>query len=281
MHAADTVTRRAAVLGKPIAHSLSPVIHNAGFVAAGLQGWSYEAVECAEAELAALVAGLGPEWAGLSLTLPLKEEALRIAASATPVALATGAANTLVRRVGGWHADNTDVPGMVRVLREAGLGGAGSPAVTVLGGGGTARAAVAAAARLGATEVTVVTRRPEARDELRPAADALGVRIVGAGWAEAAACFTADAVISTVPKGAADHLAGTVAWRPGCVFFDAIYDPWPTPLAAGAAARGLSVASGLDLLLAQALSQFEQFTGVAAAPEEAMRAALLTAASRR
>ena len=116
-----TVSRRAAVLGKPIAHSLSPVIHTAGYAAAGLFDWTYEAIECAEAELPGLVAGFGPEWAGLSLTMPLKEEALRLAATATKVARATGAANTLVRREHGtWHADNTDVAGMVRVADDRG-----------------------------------------------------------------------------------------------------------------------------------------------------------------
>ncbi|MEU4240433.1 shikimate dehydrogenase [Actinoplanes sp. NPDC026619] len=269
-----------AVLGKPIAHSLSPVIHNAGFAAAGLTGWSYVAIECAEAELAAVIDGLGPEWAGLSLTMPLKEEALRLAASATAVARATGAANTLVRRPDGtWHADNTDVYGMVRVLREAGLQPA--PSVTVLGGGGTARAVLGAAAELGATSVTVVTRRPEVRDELRPAAEALGIELAGAAWADAAKLFHADAVISTVPKGAADHLASEVAWQPGTVLFDAIYDPWPTPLAAAAEKSGIPVVSGLDLLLGQALSQFEQFTGVTPAPEAAMHKALFEAATRR
>src|SRR3954447_13590620 len=94
----QTDGRRAAVCGKPIAHSLSPVIHNAGFAAAGLPGLFYDPLQRAEAELPDLVAGLGPEWAGLSLTMPLKEVALRIAATATPVAAAVGAANTLVRR---------------------------------------------------------------------------------------------------------------------------------------------------------------------------------------
>lgn len=272
--------RRAAVLGKPIAHSLSPVIHNAGFAAAGLTGWSYVAIECDVPDLAGLLDGLDASWAGLSLTMPLKEEALRLSATASKVARATGAANTLVRdEHGAWHADNTDVPGMVRVLREAGLGS--SPSVTVLGGGGTCRAALGAAAELGTTEVTVVTRRPSVLDELAPAADALGLKLLGAPWADAAALFAAEAVISTVPKGAADHLAATVRWRPGTVLFDAIYDPWPTPLAAAATAAGVPVVSGLDLLLGQALSQFEQFTGVTPAPEGAMRAALFEAASRR
>jgi shikimate dehydrogenase len=275
-----TVEHRAAVCGKPIAHSLSPVIHSAGFAAAGLSGWSYTTFECAEAEFPDLVRSLGPEWAGLSVTMPIKEVALTLASSASPVAAATGAANTLVRQPDGtWYADNTDAPGMVRVLGDAGL--AAAPTISVLGGGGTARAALAAAAQLGATSVRVVTRRSESLAELRPAAEALGVRLTGVGWTDAVSAFDADAVISTVPKGAADELAAIVPWRAGTVLFDAIYDPWPTPLAAAAAAHGVQVASGLDLLLAQALGQFEQFTGVVPAPENAMRDALMAAAAAR
>lgn len=271
-------TRRAAVLGKPIAHSLSPVIHTAGYAAAGLTGWSYTRIECAAAELPDLVAGLGPEWAGLSVTMPGKEAALAVAAQASPVAAAVGAANTLVRRPdGSWYADNTDVAGMVRVLTAAGV--SSGAAVTVLGAGGTARAALAAAAQLGCSAVTVVARRPEVIDELRPVADALGVVLAAAGWADAQRHLsTADLVVSTVPKGVADPLADAVAWRAGTVLFDAIYDPWPTPLAASAAAADLRLVSGLDLLLAQAIGQFEQFTGVAA-PVEAMRGALAEATS--
>ena len=268
------------MLGKPIRHSLSPVIHAAGFAAAGLLTWSYTAIECSEAELPDLVAGMGPEWAGLSVTMPLKETALAIADVASPMAKATGAANTLVHRPdGSWYADNTDVPGMIRVLADLGVPPA--PGVTVLGGGGTARAALAAAAHLGTAEVIVVTRRREALTELEPAAEALGIRLIGVDWADAAAAFDTDTVISTVPKGAADELGAAVSWRPGSVLFDAIYDPWPTPLAEAAAANGARIASGLDLLLAQALGQFEQFTGVAPAPEAPMREALRAAASLR
>lgn len=272
--------RRAAVCGKPIAHSLSPVIHSAGFAAAGLSNWSYTAIECAEADFPAVVAGLGPEWAGLSVTMPLKAVALALASSAAPAATAVGAANTLVRRPdGGWHADNTDIPGMVQVLREAGV--PDRPSVTVLGGGGTARAALGAAAALGAEAVTLVTRRAEARAELAAVASALGLSLAGVEWAAAPAAFAVDVVISTVPRGAADHLAGQVTWRPGSVLFDAIYDPWPTPLAAAAAGHRVAVVSGLDLLLAQALGQFTLFTGVGPAPAAAMRAALRAAASVR
>jgi shikimate dehydrogenase len=261
---------RAAVFGKPIAHSLSPVIHNAGYAAAGLTGWVYTAVECAEAELPDRVAALGPEWAGLSLTMPLKEAALSVAAEVSPVAAAVGAANTLVRgHDGSWFADNTDVPGMVEVL-------AGTPAgarFTLLGAGGTARAAIAAAAQLGAAGVTVVARRPEAIDELRAVAAAVGVPLEAAAWGDVPA---ADVLVSTVPRGVADPLAEVIAWRPATIVFDALYDPWPTPLAAAAAAAGCRVVSGLDLLLAQAVGQFEQFTGHAA-PVAAMREALFAA----
>nr|WP_239099132.1 shikimate dehydrogenase [Micromonospora andamanensis] len=310
---------RAAVLGKPIAHSLSPVIHNAGYAAAGLTGWSYTRIECAAAELPALVAGLGPEWAGLSVTMPGKEAALTVAAEVAPVAAAVGAANTLVRRPdGSWYADNTDVTGMVEVLTGAGVRPGAT--ITVLGAGGTARAALAAAARLHAAGVTVLARRPAAVAELEPVAAALGVtmtaapwpdlsrldapgveplrspvpggelsrpavpegprgepsRPAAAAWSEAPALAGVDVLISTVPKGAADELAARVRWRAGTVVFDAIYDPWPTPLAAAAEAAGCRIVSGLDLLLAQAIGQFEQFTGVPA-PRSAMAAALTAA----
>jgi len=269
---------RAAVLGRPIAHSLSPVIHTAGYAAAGLTDWTYGRHECGEAELAAFVAGLGPEWVGLSLTMPLKEEALRVASGASSRATAIGAANTLVRREDGWWAENTDAPGMVDALRWAGLETADR--VSVLGAGGTARAALAAAAALGASSVTVYARRAAAIAELAPVAEMVGVGLQAAGWSTAASAGDADVVIATVPKGVADPLADRIAWRPTSVLFDAIYDPWPTPLAAAAAAAGCRVVSGLDLLLAQAVHQFELFTGVAA-PVSAMREALHAAAARR
>ena len=271
--------KRAAVLGKPVAHSLSPRIHRAGYAAAGLDGWSYAAIECAESELPDLVAGLGPEWAGLSLTMPLKEAALAVAGAVSPLAAALGAANTLVRRSdGSWFAENTDAGGMADALRGV-LGGAPRPVddeaggVAVLGAGGTARAALWAARELGASTVTIYARRPEAVDELRRVAAALGLGLSHVDWVAAAGLGSAALVISTVPKGVADPLAGAVRWRPGTVLFDALYDPWPTPLAASAAGAGCRIVSGLDLLLAQAVRQFELFTG-RPAPVEAMRAAL-------
>jgi len=262
---------RAAVLGKPVAHSLSPVIHTSGYAAAGLAGWSYTVIECAEAELADLVAGLDADWAGLSLTMPLKAVALAVADEVAPLAATLGAANTLVRRPGGWFAENTDVSGMVAALATVGMTAAGT--VAVLGAGGTARAALAAAGRLGAQAVTVYARRAEAVAELRPVAAALGLGLSHADLGAIGRAGGADLVLSTVPKGAADPLVAAIDWQPSTVLFDVVYDPWPTALAAGAAAAGCRVVSGLELLLAQAVGQFELFTGVPA-PTAAMRAAL-------
>lgn len=267
---------RAAVLGRPVAHSLSPVLHTAGYAAAGLRGWSYTAVDCGEDDLAGFVGGLGPEWAGLSLTMPLKEVALAVAGRIDPGAAALGAANTLVPQNGTWTAYNTDAPGMADCLRAVGVSAAHS--VAVLGGGGTARAALGAARELGA-EVTLFVRRPEAADELRPVAHALGLGFTVEGWGRAADAAGYDVVVSTVPKGGADAL-GAAAWSPPTVVFDVVYDPWPTALADAAARAGCRVVSGLDLLLAQGVRQFELFTGHPA-PVDAMRAALTAAAGAR
>jgi shikimate dehydrogenase len=269
--------RRTAVLGTPIEHSLSPVIHNAGYAAAGLAGWSYDRIECSIERLPELVGTLGTEWAGLSLTMPLKEAGLAVADEVAPVAAALGACNTLVRLPGGrWRAENTDAPGMVDALGWAGVTAAHG--VAILGAGGTARAALAAAAELKAVSVEVHARRPSAVDELRPVAASLGLPpLVHVPWPSPSAVAAADVVVSTLPFGVADSL--DAAWRPESVVFDAVYKPWPTPLAASALAAGCRIVSGLDLLLAQAVHQFEMFTG-ASAPVAAMRTALYAAAMR-
>jgi len=266
---------RAAVLGTPIEHSLSPVIHNAGYAAAGLRGWAYERIECSIERLPGLIADLGPQWAGLSLTMPLKEAGLAVAEEVSPIAAALGACNTLVRLPsGGWRADNTDAPGMVDALGWGGVSTAHR--VAILGAGGTARAALAAAAELKAAVVEVHARRASAVDELRSVARELGLpELVHVSWPEPTRVALADVVVSTLPFGVADDLV--VGWRPETVVFDAVYKPWPTPLAASAEAAGCRIVSGLDLLLAQAVHQFEMFTGVSA-PVDAMRRALFAAA---
>jgi shikimate dehydrogenase len=276
-HAAVAGPWQAAVLGSPIAHSLSPVIHNAGYAAAGLADWAYSSHEVGEAELAGFVAELGPQWAGLSLTMPLKEVALAVAEQVAPLATVLGAANTLVRLPSlGWYADNTDAPGMVDALRSAGVSTV--DLVAVLGAGGTARAALAAAAELGATTVHLYVRRQPAGEALRTLAERLGLALRVQHWPHAPEARNADLVISTVPKGVADDLGGV--WNPKAALFDVVYDPWPTRLAITLLNSGGLVVSGLDLLLAQAARQFTLFTGVDA-PVEAMGAALHAAADAR
>jgi shikimate dehydrogenase len=270
------MTHRAAVLGKPIAHSLSPVIHNAGYAASGLDSWTYTAIECAEDELAGLLETLGPEWAGVSLTMPLKEAGLEAATQASEAATAVGAANTLVRKPDGWRAENTDITGMVAALQEAGVTKPASMAI--LGAGGTARAALGAAAQLAVRRVMLFARRPEVAAELNPVAEKLGLSVSFTSFSGAARVAMHDVVISTVPKGVADDL--TVAWRPQTVVLDVVYDPWPTTLAASAERAGCRIVSGLDLLLEQALGQFQIFTGVPA-PRAAMREALLAKVRER
>jgi len=270
---------RAAVLGSPVSHSLSPVLHTAAYAALGLDGWTYDRHECAESGLAGFVAGLGPEWAGLSLTMPLKRVALDVATSVSVLAAATGAANTLVRRDGGWFADNTDVAGIVAALKGSGGRGAGGRAV-VLGAGGTAQAALAALRELGIDDIAVLVRDTARTAELRAAAVLLGVDpVVSDALADpqraSEALVGADVVVSTLPYGAADALRG-----PRGVLLDVVYAPWPTAFAAGASAAGARVVSGLEMLLHQAAAQVELMTG-RPGPVDAMRAALDDAVAAR
>ncbi|HEX7461711.1 MAG TPA: shikimate dehydrogenase, partial [Dermatophilaceae bacterium] len=164
-----TDVRRAAVLGSPISHSLSPALHRAAYRALGLSNWLYDAHEVQEPALSRFVVDLGPEWAGLSLTMPLKEAAFEVADEVSDLARRTGAINTLVRlRDGGWSGDNTDVYGVSQALRGAGCARVAS--ALVLGSGATARSVVAALATLGCQRVTFAVRssaRPQTLDQAR------------------------------------------------------------------------------------------------------------------
>lgn len=253
---------RAAVLGSPIGHSLSPALHAAGYAALGLADWSYDRFELQAADLPGFVAGLGPEWRGLSLTMPLKEACLQVAAEVTPLARLAGAGNTLVRRGdSSWLADNTDVGGLVDALRPAWQDG--WEAAALLGAGATARSAVLALEALGVATLTCYARNPEATARLQAwAAGAAPALTVAAAplpeWADGGE----PVVVSTLPGGVADAFA-IPGPRQG-LLFDAVYAGWPTPLARSARSAGLAVVSGLDLLVHQAARQFQLFTGLAA-----------------
>ncbi|MEV4963360.1 shikimate dehydrogenase [[Kitasatospora] papulosa] len=265
-----SVTRRAAVLGSPIAHSLSPVLHRAAYTELGLDHWSYDRFEVDEAGLPGFVEGLDSTWAGLSLTMPLKRAIMPMLDGISDTAASVEAVNTVVltedgRRLG----DNTDIPGMVAALRERGVEKVGTAAV--LGAGATASSALAALAEICTGPVTAYVRSEARADEMRGWGRRLGVDVRVADWAEADEALRAPLVIATTPAGTTDALAGAVPSAPGTLF-DVLYDPWPTALASRWAATGAGVVGGLDLLVHQAVLQVEQMTGLDA-PLAVMRAA--------
>ena len=272
--------RKAAVLGFPVEHSRSPQLHLAAYRALGFDDWTYDRIACTADELPSVVSGFGPEWVGVSVTMPGKFAALRFADERTERAQLVGSANTLVRTESGWRADNTDVDGVAgaldhrRDLRRA----------IVLGSGATAPAAVVALAGLGVTDITVAARNQHRAARLLELGATLGARTHFADLADTNLADTnlietslvgqierAEVLVSTIPSEAAALYASSFAVVP--VLLDAIYDPWPTPLAQAVANAGGQVVGGLQMLLHQAYSQVEQFTG-RPAPRQQMAAAL-------
>ena len=274
---ARSAAHKVAVLGSPVAHSLSPALHRAGFLAAGLTGWTYDRIDCDSEHLAELVGAAGPEWVGYSVTMPGKSAAAQVADARSARVLELGVANTLYRGPAGWHAENTDIDGVIGALGAVGLA---PQRVLVLGGGGTARSVVAGLAEMGVTDLVLAGRRPESTSDCLELARRLELSVSVAALdvtSLAAVAERVDLVVSTIPAGGADHLAGVLAAVPA--LFDVVYHPWPTPLAA-ASPPGRVTVTGLDMLLHQAFRQFELFTG-RPAPKAEMRDGLLTAAGAR
>ncbi|MER7109863.1 shikimate dehydrogenase [Streptomyces sp. NPDC000229] len=266
-----STVKRAAVLGSPIAHSLSPVLHRAAYAELGLTDWSYGRHEVDEARLPGFLEELDASWAGLSLTMPLKRAVIPLLDEITDTAASVEAVNTVVftedgRRVG----DNTDIPGMIAALRERGVEKVETAAV--LGAGATASSALAALSRVCTGPVTAYVRSEARAAEMRGWGERLGIQVRTADWSDAAEGLRAPLVIATTPAGTTDALAAAVPDRPGTLF-DVLYDPWPTALAAAWSARGGAVVGGLDLLVHQAVLQVEQMTGRSPAPLAVMRAA--------
>jgi shikimate dehydrogenase len=248
---------RAAVLGSPIAHSLSPALHRAAYAGLTLP-WTYEAIDVDVAHLAGFLAGLDSTWAGLSLTMPLKEAVIPLLSEVDDEARAVRAVNTVLPAADGWWGTNTDVPGIVQALLTAGMGGQPDTA-TILGAGATARSAVAALARLGVREVAVCARREHAAQEVAALASSLGIAASTRDLQPVASVLAADIVISTLPGDAGAPWALLAADAPGALL-DASYHPWPTPLAQ--AWGSPVVASGRDMLLWQAVEQVRLMTGL-------------------
>lgn len=299
---------RAAVLGSPIAHSLSPVLHRAAYAALGLTAWTYEAVDMTPDRLPAFLDGLDSSWAGLSLTMPLKATVIPLLDEVSPLARTVGAVNTVVVRPSTRPApvatgpaapragpapslaravrlvgDNTDVPGLAAVLATHGVTAPRHP--VVLGAGSTAASALAALASLGVSVARVFARRPgAAADALAPVAERLGLHLEVAPWPDDSpeggvlrtALVDADVVIATTPAGTTDAVAAQLAESarsghlppPSSLLVDVVYSPWPTRLADVWASAGAPVAGGLELLVQQAARQVPMFTGMDVDPDE-------------
>jgi shikimate dehydrogenase len=285
-----SINRQAAVLGSPISHSLSPVLHLTAYKALGLSNWSYGAHEVQASALRGFVAGLGPQWAGLSLTMPLKEAAFEVADEVSDLAREVGAINTLVRGPeGGWIGDNTDVYGVSQALREAGC--AHTSSAVVLGSGATARSVVAALASLGCAKVTFAVRS-QARQETLDQAGRAGMEVEVVGLCKVADLLAdTRVVVSTLPMNALagntlpeNALTGRVfpkGPRPaGHLLMDVVYTGWPTPLARTFHEAGASVVSGLEMLVHQAAEQVRLMTGMCP-PVAEMRVAGLAAMGPR
>jgi shikimate dehydrogenase len=280
----STVSRRLAVLGDPVEHSLSPLLHAAAYAHLGLE-WGYGRAVVRGGELRGFIDGLDPSWRGISATMPLKEETLRLADSSDEVVRLTGAANTLLLADGGERiARNTDVAGIERALQDAGLSSATH--AVIAGAGATARSALVALDLLGLRSVTVAIRDPARAVALRTLADELGLEFDVVGLADFHNVVDgADVVAWTLPNGVALDQAMPRETRLTAVALDVTYHPWPGPLAAQWLEVGGRVASGRDMLLHQAVRQVRFFvSGQTEHPladeagvEAAMRDALSTA----
>jgi shikimate dehydrogenase len=247
------------VLGSPIAHSLSPALHRAAYRSLGLTTWTYDAYDVDAAGLPAALDRLGPEWVGVSLTMPLKQAVVPLLDEVSDLASAVGAVNTVTFRAGRRIGDNTDVHGIVAALRAAGVETAAG--AVVLGGGATAASALAALLELGEPAPTVIVRSVDRAAAVTEAATRLGSRPRLLTWEQAGErAVSAPVLVSTVPAGAADGVLASAVSTPG-VLLDVVYRPWPTALAAAWAAGGGMTVPGLEMLVHQAGAQVRAWTG--------------------
>ena len=261
--AVDQTVRRAAVLGSPIKHSLSPVLHAAAYQALDLHGWHYDKIECDEPGLARLVDGMGPELGG-----PVADHAAQaggadrrrrgIAAGPRPSGPRTHWCSRQPARPEAGRRTTLTSPAWLRRLKEAGL--TRVEQAVILGAGGTAQSALAAVRELGHQSPIVLVRNLARTGELRETAERLGMQPVISDGLFTEPLPSADLVISTLPGGAADPLSAT-RWKPDTMVLDVVYAPWPTPFAGSALAAGCPVVSGLTVLLYQAVAQVELMTG--------------------
>jgi len=274
-----TLNKKLAVLGSPIAHSKSPLIHAAAYRVLGLD-WDYDKIEVRKGGLRPFIEALDADWQGLSCTMPLKEEAAKFAETLDRAAEVTKAVNTLVRTETGWAGFNTDVFGIVQAIHQANLGELKT--ILVIGSGATATSAVAAIKQLSPNaKVLVQARNKVTRTELVDFAKGLGLKAKATGSLKRAA-NKADLTIATLPGGAlndvATELGKSGGFRPRGAIFDVAYQPWPSSIASVWQSKNLPIINGLEMLLWQAVAQIRIFTAgdpsLPLANEEAVVAAM-------
>ena len=257
----------AAVIGSPIGHSLSPVIHRAAWAQLGIDGWEYHRLEQDTDSLPGFIAGLGADCAGLSVTMPCKQAVMPLLDVIDPLASAVGAVNTVVPSSGVLAGFNTDVTGKASAVRRAcSMAGCSAPSsALVLGARATASSALAALGELGITSSTVGARRFGGPGSVVAAASRLGVTIEQVLWSDAEAvdraASSADLIISTLPASAADPLAERLRVREGQILLDVLYSPRDTALRRAFESAGGVVAEGTDMLVFQAGAQVQLMTG--------------------
>lgn len=256
------MTRHLAVLGSPISHSKSPDLHNAAYRTLQLN-WDYSRFELTAGQLLQFIETLDSDWLGLSLTMPLKEETLRVANEKSPLAIATGVANTLLRTTTGWKAFNTDVFGIQRAVASAVE--EAPKRIVIIGSGATAASAVFAAHSLYAeAAITVCSRNSKTADQLKKRAAANGIKISTSTMRRLRPLVNkADIVISTLPSGALDLAVAKFSrnsfFKPSGILLDVAYDPWPSDFASLFVSKNARVISGVEMLIWQAIAQIRIF----------------------
>ena len=280
------MTMWAAVIGSPIAHSLSPVIHRAAWEQLGIDGWEYRRAEVTEESLPPFIGQLDESFCGLSVTMPCKQAVMPLLDAIDPLASAVGAVNTVVPSAGMLAGFNTDVTGIASAIRRA-CSHSGVPvpsSALVLGARATASSALAALGELGITTTTVAARRFGGPGSVISAASRLGVSVEQVMWSDvsavASAAARADVLISTLPAGVADPIASRLAPREGQILLDVIYSPRDTALRTTFEKAGGVVAEVTDMLVYQGAAQVQLMTGRSPDPA-VMRHALEAELERR
>jgi shikimate dehydrogenase len=243
----------AAVLGSPIAHSLSPLIHSRAYEYLGLAA-HYEAIEVNAGGLTKFLDQTDKNC--LSLTMPLKEEAMKVADVISDVATRISCGNTLSLNEGVWSLTSTDVSGFDNALRMHGIDTVDS--VLIIGAGATARAAMASVSAI-TKSVSVVSRNSEREAAINKAS---GINVSYLPWKLTDEINDADLVINTTPNQAADFFLSGID-KPRGTLFEVLYHPWPTAISRAWSETQAQVIDGLDLLIHQAIAQVEIFSGVA------------------